>query len=234
MRLRTSDYAYPRSWIIECHSYKTASAQSELTCQANTAIGPRTAYGLWIGATICARNLNWCECIFRKLLRVARRNSATSTPVRMCCYRNRRHWFHSITCAQRRRLQSWNHVNRRTRSQCCHHQWKIPNMWWWSDSKKWVESCGYGASVSPKWEARRVLTSLRSEAHMLWESAQSLGEADCESSQRQVLATSPVEVQDEGHGRASVLPSSVDVECSKNELQKTGIQEVNKAMNKRL
>ena len=60
-----------------------------------------------------------------------------------------------------------------------------------------------------------------------------MGEADCESSQRQVLATSPVEVQDEGHGRASVMPSSVDVECS-NELQKTGIQEVNKAMNKRL
>ena len=55
----------------------------------------------------------------------------------------------------------------------------------------------------------------------IMESTRSLGEADCESSQREVLATSPVEAQDEGHGRASVMPSSVDVECSRKEQQET-------------
>ena len=66
----------------------------------------------------------------------------------------------------------------------------------------------------------------------IMESAHSLGEADCERSQRQDLATSPVAVQDEGHGEAAVMPP-VDVEGSQKEQQKAGIYEVNKIIHKK-
>ena len=66
----------------------------------------------------------------------------------------------------------------------------------------------------------------------IMESAHSLGEADCKRSQRQDLATSPVAVQDEGHGEAAVMPP-VDVEGSQKEQQKAGIYEVNKIIHKK-